>query len=39
MKVAAGLKAFGEKQGLADIGELVGAMESTAKVSILQSWL
>ena len=39
MKVAAGLRAFGEKQGLADIGQLVGAMESDVKVSILQSWL
>lgn len=39
MKVAAGLKAFAEKQGLADVGQLVGAMESDVKVSILQSWL
>jgi len=39
MKVAVGLKAFAEKQGLADVGELVGAMESNVKVSILQSWL
>ncbi len=39
MKVAAGLKTFAEKQGLADVGQLVGAMESNVKVSILQSWL
>lgn len=39
VKVAAGLRAFAEKQGLADVGQLVGAMESNVKVSILQSWL
>jgi dihydroorotate dehydrogenase (NAD+) catalytic subunit len=39
MKVAAGLKAFAVKQGLTDVGQLVGAMESNVKVSILQSWL
>jgi len=39
MKVAAGLKGFAEKQGLTDVGQLVGAMESNVKVSILQSWL
>lgn len=39
INVAAGLRAFGEKQGLSDIGELVGGMESNVQVSILQSWL
>ena len=38
-KVAVGLRAFAEKQGLTDVGQLVGAMESNVKVSILQSWL
>jgi dihydroorotate dehydrogenase (NAD+) catalytic subunit len=37
VNVAAG--SFGEKQGLSDIGQLVGAMESNVGVSILQSWL
>lgn len=39
MDVAAGLRRFGEKQGLDDIGTLVGAMESNVQFSILQSWL
>ena len=39
VNVAAGLRSFGEKQGLSDIGQLVGAMESNVGVSILQSWL
>ena len=39
VKVAKGLKSFAEQQGLTDIGQLVGAMQSDVKFSILQSWL
>ena len=39
VKVAEGLKLFAEQQGLTDVGQLVGALQSDVKVSILQSWL
>jgi dihydroorotate dehydrogenase (NAD+) catalytic subunit len=39
VKVAEGLKSFAEQQGLTDVGQLVGALQSDVKVSILQSWL
>lgn len=39
VKVAHGLRTFAEKQGLSDVGQLVGAMESNVQSSILQSWL
>jgi dihydroorotate dehydrogenase (NAD+) catalytic subunit len=39
VKVAEGLKSFAEQQGLTDVGQLVGAMQSDVKFSILQSWL
>jgi dihydroorotate dehydrogenase (NAD+) catalytic subunit len=39
VKVAEGLKLFAEQQGLTDVGQLVGAMHSDVKFSILQSWL
>ena len=39
VKVADGLKSFAEQQGLADVGQLVRAMQSDVKFSILQSWL
>jgi dihydroorotate dehydrogenase (NAD+) catalytic subunit len=39
VNVAAGLRCFAEKQGLSDVGQLVRAMQSDVKFSILQSWL
>jgi dihydroorotate dehydrogenase (NAD+) catalytic subunit len=39
VKVATGLRSFAEKQGLTDVGQLVGALESNVQFSILQSWL
>ena len=39
VKVVDGLRSFAEKQGLADVGQLVGAMQSDVRFSILQSWL
>jgi dihydroorotate dehydrogenase (NAD+) catalytic subunit len=39
VKVADGLRSFAEKQGLTDVGQLVRAMQSDVKFSILQSWL
>jgi dihydroorotate dehydrogenase (NAD+) catalytic subunit len=39
VKVADGLKSFAEKQGLTDVGQLVRAMHSDLKFSILQTWL
>ncbi|MCI0705932.1 MAG: dihydroorotate dehydrogenase [Ignavibacteriae bacterium] len=38
-KIADGLAAYGEKQGLGDVGQLVGAMDSNVEFSVLQSWL
>lgn len=37
--VAAGIEAFARQQGLADVGELVGALDAKKNVSVLQSWL
>ena len=39
VKVAAGLRAFAETQGLSDVGQLVRAMESNIQFSVIQSWL
>jgi dihydroorotate dehydrogenase (NAD+) catalytic subunit len=39
VKVATGLRSFAERQGLTDVGQLVGALESNVQFSILQSWL
>jgi dihydroorotate dehydrogenase (NAD+) catalytic subunit len=39
VKVAEGLRSFAENEGLTDVGQLVGAMQSDVKFSILQSWL
>jgi dihydroorotate dehydrogenase (NAD+) catalytic subunit len=39
VKVADGLRSFAEEQGLTDVGQLVRAMQSDVKFSILQSWL
>lgn len=39
VKVAEGLKLFAEKQGLTDVGQLVRAMQSDVKFSVLQTWL
>jgi len=39
VKVADGLRSFAEQEGLADVGQLVRAMQSDIKFSILQSWL
>ena len=39
VKVAKGLRAIAEGQGLSDVGQLVGAMESNVKFSVIQSWL
>jgi dihydroorotate dehydrogenase (NAD+) catalytic subunit len=39
VKIAWGIRAFAEEQRLADVGQLVGAMESNIQFSILQSWL
>jgi len=38
-KIAAGLVTYAEQQGLPDIGQLVGAMESNVEFSVLRSWL
>jgi len=37
--VAEGLRRFAEQHQLADVAQLVGAMESNVEFSILQSWL
>ena len=39
VKVAAGLRAFAETQGLSDVGQLVRGMESNIQFSVIQSWL
>jgi dihydroorotate dehydrogenase (NAD+) catalytic subunit len=39
VKVAEGLRLFAEQHGLSDVGQLVRAMQSDVKFSILQSWL
>jgi dihydroorotate dehydrogenase (NAD+) catalytic subunit len=39
VKIAEGLRSFAEKEGLDDVGQLVRAMKSDIKFSILQSWL
>ncbi|MDP2883440.1 MAG: dihydroorotate dehydrogenase [Ignavibacteria bacterium] len=39
VKVAGGLRAFAESQGLSDVGQLVRAMESNIQFSVIQSWL
>lgn len=39
VKVAKGLRAFAEGQGLSDVGQLVRAMESNVQFSVIQSWL
>jgi len=38
-KIAEGIRAHAEAQGLRDVGQLVGAMESDLAYSVLQSWL
>lgn len=39
VKIAEGLRLFTEKQRLTDVGQLVRAMDSDVKFSILQTWL
>lgn len=39
VKIAEGLRGYAESQGLQDVGQLVGAMESDLAYSVLQSWL
>ena len=39
VKVAAGLRAFAETQGLSDVGQLIRGMESNIQFSVIQSWL
>lgn len=39
VRIADGLRSFTEQQGLADVGQLVRALQSDVKFSILQSWL
>jgi dihydroorotate dehydrogenase (NAD+) catalytic subunit len=39
VNIAEGLRAFAENEGLTDVGQLVRAMQSDVKFSILQSWL
>ena len=37
--IAEGLAAYSDKNGLHDVGQLVGAMDSNIEFSVLQSWL
>jgi dihydroorotate dehydrogenase (NAD+) catalytic subunit len=39
VRIADGLRSFTEKQGWTDVGQLVRALQSDVKFSILQSWL
>lgn len=39
IKIAEGLRAYAEQNGLQDVGQLVGALESNVAYSVLQSWL
>jgi dihydroorotate dehydrogenase (NAD+) catalytic subunit len=39
VKIAEGLRTHAQAQGLQDVGQLVGAMESDLAYSVLQSWL
>ena len=39
IKIAEGLRAYAEQNGLQDVGQLVGALESNVAFSVLQSWL
>ncbi len=39
VRIAEGIRAYAEAQGLDDVGKLVGAMESNVEFSVLQSWL
>ena len=39
VKIAEGIRSFAESNGLTDVGQLVGAMESNIQFSVLQSWL
>ena len=39
VKVAKGLRAFAESQGLSDVGQLVRNMEANVQFSVIQSWL
>ncbi|MGH2567503.1 MAG: dihydroorotate dehydrogenase [Bacteroidota bacterium] len=37
--IAEGLASYAERQGLSDVGQLVGALDSNVEFSVLQSWL
>jgi dihydroorotate dehydrogenase (NAD+) catalytic subunit len=37
--IAAGIAAFCDRQGIKDVGELVGTLDAKAGVSVLESWL
>lgn len=39
VKIAAGLEAYGQQQGLEDLGQLVGGLDANIEFSVLQSWL
>ncbi len=39
IKIAEGLRAYAGQNGLQDVGQLVGALESNVAFSVLQSWL
>lgn len=39
VRIAAGLEEYGKKQGLQDIGQLVGSLDANVEFSVLQSWL
>jgi dihydroorotate dehydrogenase (NAD+) catalytic subunit len=39
VRVAHGLRTFAEKQGMSDVGQLVGAMDADIQFSVLRSWL
>jgi len=39
VKIAEGLRAHAEQNGLQDVGQLVGALESHVAFSVIQSWL
>jgi dihydroorotate dehydrogenase (NAD+) catalytic subunit len=39
IKIAEGLRSYTEKNGLQDVGQLVGAMESNVAFSVLHTWL
>jgi dihydroorotate dehydrogenase (NAD+) catalytic subunit len=39
VKIADGLRSYTEKNGLQDVGQLVGAMESNVAFSVLHTWL